>query len=206
MHPYREYKNEKPNADESSLNADIPPLAFPTSNTHKRSKNTVLVAGDSIISGGDERRMLDKFITKARVFLGPSVDGMFDYIKPLLKKFLMQLWFTLAPTNEMSYAMLDKIFKFKIIILKTLPESKGIISSVVNRSDNAKAYLTVRHLNNHLTVRHLNNHLKSLALEMIDNSNIDEKCLGEKGLRINERASGRLAMNLVRKIKSFCKN
>ena len=93
--------------------------------------------------------------------------------------------------------MLDKILKFKIIILKTLPESKGIISSVVNRSDNAKAYLTVRHLNNHI---------KSLALEMIDNSNIDEKCLGEKGLRINERASGRLAMDLVRKIKSFCKN
>ena len=50
-------------------------------------KNTTLIVGDSMISGIDQQRLLNKGrIIKVRSFPGAAINDMHHYIKPLLKK------------------------------------------------------------------------------------------------------------------------
>ena len=56
-------------------------------NLHKWDKNTTLIVGDSMLSGIAERR-ISKRDRKVKVknFPGATIDDMYDYIRPLLKK------------------------------------------------------------------------------------------------------------------------
>ena len=57
-------------------------------NLHKWDRNTTLIDGDSMLSGPKEIR-ISKRDRKVEVenFLGATIDDMYDYIKPLLKKY-----------------------------------------------------------------------------------------------------------------------
>ena len=163
--------------------------------SHKWPKKTVLVVGDSMLAGVDEKRMSNGCPVKVRVFPGATINDMFDYIKPLLQKCPDTVILHVG-TNDCPYdtsrTILDKLLKLKTFISKSLPNSKIMISGIINRTDNAKASLTVKHLNQHL---------QSLELDFIDNGNIGEECLGRKGLHLNERGCGKFAINLIKKIK-----
>ena len=52
---------------------------------HKWSRNTILVTGDSMISGIDEKRLSKKYPVKVRPFPGASADDMHHYVRPLLQ-------------------------------------------------------------------------------------------------------------------------
>ena len=56
-------------------------------NLQKRSRNTTLIVGDSMLPGIDEKR-ISKRDRKVNVknFPGATIDDMYNYIKPLLKK------------------------------------------------------------------------------------------------------------------------
>ena len=56
-------------------------------NFQKWSRNTILIVGDSMLSEIEERR-ISKRVRKIKVisFTGATIDEMYDYIKPLLKK------------------------------------------------------------------------------------------------------------------------
>ena len=62
------------------------------------------------------------------------------------------------------------------------------------RTDDAKASFTVNNLNQHLS---------TLQLEIIDNSNIKNAGLSRGGLHLNSQGLGKLAVNFIKKIKSF---
>ena len=181
--------------DYSSSNAE-----HMSTESHKWPKKTILVVGDSMLAGIDEKRMSYRSNVKIRSFPGATIDDMFDYIKPLLQKcpdtIILHIGTNNCP-NESSRSILDKLLNLKGFILKSLPSSKIIISSIINRTDNAKASLTVKHLNNHL---------RSLEVDVIDNENINKDCLGKKGLHLNDQGCGKFAMNLIRKIKTFGRN
>ena len=50
-------------------------------------KNTTLIVGDSMISGIDQQRLsVKERIVKVRSFPGATINDMYDYIRPLLKK------------------------------------------------------------------------------------------------------------------------
>lgn len=68
-----------------------------------------------------------------------------------------------------------------------LPNVKVYLSCPVLRTDNIKANTTLRRLNEAL--RYLPN--------VIINDNVDDKCIGKKGLHLNARGSGRLATNYI---------
>ena len=54
---------------------------------HKWSKNTTLIVGDSIVSGIEENRISRQWRkVKVKSFPGATIEDMYDYIKPLLKK------------------------------------------------------------------------------------------------------------------------
>ena len=130
-------------------------------------KNTALIVGDSMISGIDQQRLSIKGrIVKVRSFPGATMNDMYDYIKPLLKKapdnVILHVGTNDAP-NSTSRAILDNMLSLKSFIENILPQSKACISNVVKRTDNGKATLTVNKVNEHLSV---------LQLDIVDNSNI----------------------------------
>ena len=98
--------------------------------------------------------------------------------------------------NESSRIVLDKILNLKTFIQNSLPQSKVIISNVINRNDEAS-------LKASLTVENLNNNLNSLKLDIVHNSTIGKECLGKKGLHLTKRGNGKLAINFIDKIKVY---
>ena len=110
-------------------------------------KNTALIVGDSMISGIDQQRLSIKGrIVKVRSFPGATMNDMYDYIKPLLKKapdnVILHVGTNDAP-NSTSRAILDNMLSLKSFIENILPQSKACISNVGKRTDNGKATLTV---------------------------------------------------------------
>ena len=96
--------------------------------------------------------------------------------------------------NNTSRAILDNLLSHKSFIEKTLRQSKVSISNVVQRTDNGKATLTVNKVNEHLS---------ALQLDIVDNSNINVTGLNRGGLHLNKTGTGKLAVNFIKKIKSF---
>ena len=79
-------------------------------------------------------------------------------------------------------AILDNMLSLKSFIEKTLPQSKVCISNVVKRTDNGKATLTVKKVNEHLS---------ALQVDIVDNSNVNVTALNRGGLHLNETGTGK---------------
>ena len=68
-------------------------------NNSKWRKNTVLIVGDSMISGIDEQRLSIKGkIVKVRLFSGATINDMYDCINPLVTKAPKMSSYMLVPT------------------------------------------------------------------------------------------------------------
>ena len=127
---------------------------------------------------------------------GASADDMHHYLWPLVQKCPDTIILHVRTNNcvnELSRVVLDKILNLKTFIQNSLPQSKVIISNVINRTDDGKAFLTVENLNNHL------NYLK---LDIVDN-NIGKECLGTKRVHLTKRKTGKLVINFINKIRSL---
>lgn len=74
------------------------------------------------------------------------------------------------------------------------PNCHVVLSSSVDRFNNAKADLTIKRLNGLF----LNS-----SLNIINNSSIGHSFLGMHGLHLNEYAVGKLALNFVKRIRSI---
>ena len=130
-------------------------------------------------------------------FPGATIEDMYDYIKPLLKKCPKNIILHIGTNNtvnDTSRIVLDKILSLKAFVEKALPDCNVCISNLTLRTDNAKASLTVNNVNQHLS---------TLQLEIIDNSNISNAGLSRGGLHLNSQGLGKLAINFIKKIKSF---
>ena len=66
------------------------------------------------------------------------------------------------------------------------------ISSLVTRNDNTCA---------NITITRVNVMLNELGVQIVNNDNIGIGHLGEKGLHLNKRGVGRLALNLISHIR-----
>ena len=152
-------------------------------------KGTTLITGSSIIMGLEENR-LRKYKAKVRPFPGARVDDMYDYLAPLLKKkpsnVIIHIGSNDAPSKSAN-DIANEIRCLKSFIEQKVPDVKLFVSCPVLRLDNKKA-------NNIL--RELNILLKS-AGKFVCNDNVDSSCLGRKGLHLNLKGSGRLAINFI---------
>ena len=77
------------------------------------------------------------------------------------------------------------------------PKCKVTISNIIYRSDNGKASLTVKTVNDHL---------EALNIDIVDNRNIGGNCLNNSGLHLNSTGYGKLAINFIKKMKTLSKN
>ena len=110
-------------------------------NHHKWRKNTTLLVGDSIVSGIEENRISHHWRkVKLKSFLGATIEDMYEYIKPLLKKYQKNIILhigTNSIANVTSRTVLDKLLSLKAFVEKALPDCNVCISNLILRTDNA---------------------------------------------------------------------
>ena len=74
---------------------------------------------------------------------GATIEGIYDYINPLLKKFSKNIILhirTNNTVNETSGIVLDKLLPLKVFVKKVLPDCNACISNLTLRTDNAKVF------------------------------------------------------------------
>ena len=115
---------------------------------------------------------------------------MYDYLRPLLKKnptnIILHIGSNDAPSKSADEIAIE-IENLKIFIQNILPDVKLYISCPILRTDNARANTVLRELGDKLKISH----------SVVINDNIDINCLGKKGLHLNPKGSGRLAINYI---------
>ena len=136
-------------------------------------------------------------VVKVRAFSGSTIEDMYSYITPLLRKKPAHIILHIS-TNDAPFKsaedILAEILQLKLFILQQLPDCNLFISQPTTRFDNNRA---------RITIRNLNAKLNQLDIKMVDNSNIEEEQLGKKGLHLNSWGASRLAMNYLSIIRQF---
>ena len=166
---------------------------------HKWPKKTILVAGDSLVQNLDERRLgMSKYNVKVRSFPGGTINDMYYYLYPLLRKEPEFLILQTA-SNDCSFSSTDTVLN-DLILLKqhievAVPGITVIISEPIMRyDDDAMACFRVRNLIKKINTRNF---------YIMDNSNLVRKHIGKKGLHLNQYGTARLAMNLISLIQGL---
>ena len=160
----------------------------------KWKKGTTLIIGDSLLYGIDESKLKD---TKVRIYPGAGIEDTYYNIFPLLRKEPTNIILhvgTNDATSESSFNIVRKLFELKNFVMSELPYCKVIFSGLISRFDKAKPQLTVERVNERLV---------NSGLQIIDNSNITRQHLGKRGLHMNPHGTGKLAVNLIKVLKTL---
>ena len=133
---------------------------------HPWPKNTILIAGNSIINGINEKHISINFKSiKVRCFSGETIDDMYFNLIPMLRQKPARLDLhvgTNNSTNEISFQIYDKLLNLVHFTKENNPNCHVVLSSPINRLDDGQAGLTIK----------WSNSLSSESSLDIDNSNI----------------------------------
>ena len=188
---------QKINAPDNSKgnNANFPNPHMSVNNVynfdaHPWLKNPILMAGDSMTNGINEERISTSFKSViVKCFSGAAIDDMYFNLIPLSRKKPAALVLhvgTNNSSNETSFQIYDKLVHF---VKENNPNS-----SPIDRLDDGKAVFTIKRLNSLLS---------ESSLDIIDNSNIGHSFLGMHELHLNKHSVGKLALNIVKRIRSI---
>ena len=136
-------------------------------------------------------------MVKVRNFPGATIEDMQHNLVPILERNPCRLILHVGTNNAESCTsreILDKLLKLKSFISEKCPQCQTVFSTLTIRSDKAKADLTVRQLTNHLL---------QLKIDVVENRNIIDRCIGRKGLHLNISGTIQLAKNFLNFIKTF---
>ena len=125
---------------------------------------------------------------------------MYDYLKPLLKQNPDNIILHVRTNNwviETSRDILNEILSLRNLIEKLCPTCKIIVSNLIYRSDNRKASLTVKNVNDHLD---------ALNTDVVDNRNVGGNYLSNSGLHLKSTGYGKLAINFIKRMRNLSKN
>ena len=84
------------------------------------------------------------------------------------------------------------MLQLKIVITKSLPNCRVIFLQPTARGNNEKGALILHHLNKHFSEPNL---------DVLNNSNIRVKHASQKGLNLNPKGKGSLALNFIHRIR-----
>ena len=161
---------------------------------HPWPKNTILIAGDSMINGINEKRISTNFKSvKVRCFSGATIDDMYFNLIPLLRKKPAALVLhvgTNNSSNETSFQIYDKLLNLVHFVKENNPNFHVVLPSPIDRLDDVKATLTIYYQTPHLTL---------LMIAILD----IYWFLGMHGLHLNDHGVGKLALGFVKRIRSI---
>ena len=150
-----------------------------------------------MVNGTDEKQQSQKY-GKVKVFLfsGARIEDINHYIVPVIKNkpdYLILHAGTNDATKNSSRKIVDDLLMLRTNISKQLPNCRIPPKPTIGH-DHGKA---------NLTIRNVNKHLESLELECIDNNNVNTEYFGQKGLHLNPKGKGRLALNFFKQLRKF---
>ena len=200
---YRQQKRQQFNLFQKTARSEVSDEtctineASPKETKHTWPAGTCVIVGDSIITGIDEKRLSKNRLVKVHDFRGATLADINHHIIPILKKKAEVIILHVGTNDSVSRTfreILDDLLQLKSAITKTLPNCQVIFSQPTFRVDNGKAALTLHRLNEHFS---------DLNLDVVNNSNIKVKHIGQKGLHLNPKGKGRLALNFIHKIRDL---
>lgn len=191
-------RNEGNNIETESLAFNeiyVPQIYENPINSKEIWKNgTTLIVGDSMLYGLEENKINN---SKIRVFPGSSIEDMYYNLTPLLRKKPDTVVLHVGTNNcvdENSTQVMNKLHNLKTFILNQLPQCNVVTSTLIKRFDNAKAQLTVKLVNDKIF---------KLNWDIINNENINGSHIGRKGLHMLPHGTGKLALNIIKRLKQF---
>ncbi len=167
---------------------------------HTWKKGTVLIMGDSMLYGIDEKKISKNGTVKVRCFSGSTITDLQKfYMQPLLtkkpSKVILHVGTNDAVNKEATAdKILDALLDLKKEIETTLPECTVVLSTPMKRMDNGAAGKIIEALNKKIL---------SLGLNIVNNENISANDIGRRGLHLNNRGVSKFASNLVAKLQNL---
>ncbi len=159
----------------------------------------VVIVGESMLNNIAANGLNRNHNVRVEAHSGASMEDMLDYIKPPARR-KPDVVVLHCGTNDFTKGV-NTIPALKEVIkeIKEItPDTQIAISSIVERTDK-KVKLK--------DIEDMNRKLKSLCVErkmmFIDNSNLEENCLGMKGLHPNKRGNAYLAKNFLNAFEKF---
>ena len=142
------------------------------------------------LNGIKEELMGPRF--KVPPFPGAIIADFYNYAIPFIKKKPSSIIIMAGSNDAVNKNKCSKSILEELLGLKSFLQSKFrcdvIISCPTYRFDDQR---------DNVTLRNLLNNVVDLNIPVISNGNITEMHIGKKGLHLNERGSGRLAVNYL---------
>ena len=153
----------------------------------------VYVVGDSIVSGLNEKGLSKKHTVKVRSYPGDTTKDLTDDIKPVMRKNpdLVVIHFGTNDITKNGVNTKGNLQDTIDYIYKHSPQTNIVISLCTIRMDKPGLLKKIHARNIIIKDVCTRNNLK-----WIDNSNLDETCLGAKKLHLNRKGCSYLANNL----------
>ena len=164
---------------------------------HAWPEGTILIAGDSILGGLEEKRMSAKNRIKVRSLPGSKIDDFFYYLPPLLAKKPSVLIIHVSTNDSVNKSAEDIIAglkRLKLFVQSEAPGVKVVFSAPTIRADNPKAAQTIKKV---IAL------LRNIDADCVDHSNIEEEHLGKNSkLHLTRQGTSTLALNFIKYIRS----
>ena len=129
------------------------PTVAPSKKSDGEWKNTILIAGDSLISDMDQRTPSRRCNMRVKSFPCATTDDMFDYLQPLLKKAPEKILLVIG-TNDLDRRkpeeVVEKLKDLKTFIHASLSQCHIVISQIILRTDKPEINIKGKKLNDML--------------------------------------------------------
>ena len=168
-----------------------------TNNQGAWPKNTVLIAGDSMLSNIHENTLSQRYHTKVRCFKGSTIADLYDHLKPLIKKKPAKIILMVGTNDLLNLSAAEMTKSIKSLcdwILSSIPDCNIIVSEIVRRED--KKFLNGK-------INEFNRALKMMNIDILRQQNITSTHLGKKGLHLNFEGNRQLAKNIIEKLRTL---
>ena len=127
-------------------------------------------------------------------FPGATLDDLEDYIQPILRRKPDHIIFHAGTNNlhrDSAKEILSKVDKVVKNIKEKLPEVSVSISSIIKRNDKQELNGKIGQVNNLLL-----NYCEFNNYGFMNNNNIQDDCLNQRGLHLNPKGIIKLASNI----------
>ena len=162
-------------------------------------RNTMLIAGDSMIGGLADDRMSKKYNIKIRSHPGATNIDMLDHLKPLLRKKPDHLILHTSTNDAVESStsaddIYDRLIDLKELAESSVPGIKVSLSCPTLRHDDGMA---------NAKLVQVKNRLKRSGHCIIENDNIIFDDVSKKGLHLKTSGTRKLAANMIAYMRSL---
>ena len=153
----------------------------------------VTIVGDSLLNGIDEKGLSRHHIIKVKNHPGANMEDIADHVRPVIRR-KPDLLIIHAGTNDLTKGIntAEVLRETITFIKKESPETQIAVSTLITRHDKPGMDKKVQDINRKIKVLCVEEKVK-----IIDNSNLDEYCLGRGKLHLNRKGKAFLARNFI---------